>query len=212
VWDVETGRELHALKGTVSEWTPVFAPDGRRVMTLDATDDQQWEMGNRVIKARVWEVQTGREVLTLQVDEGMFSAVYSPDGSKLVTSGTVPRIWDALSGKELHALRHSHWTPAVRFSPDGRHVATGSDDGTTRVWDVDTGKVIHVLRGHTLSVQSVAFSGDGRRAVSSSDDGTVRVWDVLSGKSSGSSRGTPATSGRRPSPRTAGGWWRRVSP
>src|SRR5712692_5829026 len=40
-------------------------------------------------------------------------------------------------------------------SPDGAHMASGSDDRTTRIWDAWSGARIRTLTGHTAEVWSV---------------------------------------------------------
>ena len=122
-----------------------------------------------------------------------YCAAFSPDGTKLVTSGRgfTPRIWDIETQKELLKLeghtksiddKRAVIVHTVVFSPDGKKIATASSDGTARIWDAETGKELHKLEGHTDIVYSAAFSPDGKKVVTASDDATAIIWDVETGK------------------------------
>jgi WD40 repeat protein len=112
------------------------------------------------------------------------SAVFSPDGQKLVTvqDDNTALIWQALTGRVLVKLTgHLSTVRAVRLSPDGSIVATASYDHTVRIWDVITGKPMTEPLQHTGRVTSVEFSRNGAQIIAVSDDGTVRIWDSDSG-------------------------------
>jgi tRNA A-37 threonylcarbamoyl transferase component Bud32/putative hemolysin len=169
-----------------------FSPDGRRLAT--ASDDHT---------VKVWDAQTGQELLTLQGHTGGVTSVcWSPDGRRLastsgiwdqqkekVTSGEV-RVWDAQTGQEALSLKgHTDWVQSVCFSPDGRRLASASDDRTVKVWDAQTGQQTLSLQGHSQGVSSVCFSPDGRRLASASYDRTVKVWDAQTGRETLTLRG-----------------------
>jgi WD40 repeat protein len=115
----------------------------------------------------------------------MFSAAFSPDGTRVVTASgdKTARIWDAATGKPLTSpLEHRSQVFNAAFSPDGTRVATASDDSTARVWDAATGKPITAPLAHQAGVLSATFSPDGTRVVTASFDKTARVWDATTGK------------------------------
>ena len=113
------------------------------------------------------------------------SAVFSPDGKRLVTAswdGTA-RVWDAATGKQIALFSgHQGWVYSATFSPGGQRVVTASRDGTARVWDAQTGKQLVTLSGHQDLVYSAAFSPNGQRVVTASADSTARVWDAATGQ------------------------------
>ena len=81
----------------------------------------------------------------------MNSAVFSPDGSRMVTASIdrTARIWDASSGAEVSVLRgHEGPVNSAVFSPDGSRIVTASNDRTARIWDASSGAEVTVLRGH----------------------------------------------------------------
>ena len=78
----------------------------------------------------------------LRHQERVSGVVFSPDGTRLVTScvdGTA-QLWEAATGQPIGgALRHGGAVTAVAFSPDGRHLATACADGKLYRWDATTG-------------------------------------------------------------------------
>jgi len=113
---------------------------------------------------------------------GVFSAVFSPDGQRILTASNdgTARLWN-LSGRLLATL-DPHTGPIYRavFSPDGKSILTASGDGTAQVWDLN-GTPPVTLRGHTDWIQSAVFSPDGKSILTASNDGTARHWN-LSGR------------------------------
>jgi len=156
-----------------------FSPGGERVVT--AANDGT---------ARIWEVDTGREIAVLNHEGGrgryIWRASFSPDGTRVLTATAddrTARVWDAATGKEIVALKGHEgtvWTAA--FSPDGRRAVTSSEDRTAQVWNVATGQEIVALKGHEDDLNWAVFSPNGAHVVTASDDRTARVWDAATGR------------------------------
>ncbi len=69
----------------------------------------------------------------------MWSAVFSPDGTRVVTASwdKTARVWDAVTGKSLsRPFEHQDRVWSAAFSPDGTRVVTASWDRTAQVWHV----------------------------------------------------------------------------
>jgi len=129
--------------------------------------------------------QIPRLVLPIGHTKIVISAVFSPDGKKLVTvsADRTAKIWDVATGSIMADLRgHKQDITSATFSPNGKKLVTSSDDSTARVWDAVTGELLQDLKGHKGFVTSAEFSPDGRRLLTSSFDSTVKIWDVATGK------------------------------
>jgi len=180
-----------------ARWPALEPPGGALIRTLQghsgpvygvalSVDGRHAVSASRDNTLKVWDVDSGRELLTLQ---GHFASVngvaLSADGRRAVSASgdNTLKVWDVDTGRELLTLQgHSASVTGVALSAHGRHAVSASDDKTLKVWDVDSGREILTLHGHSASVNGVALSADGRRAVSASDDYTLKVWDVDSGR------------------------------
>jgi WD40 repeat protein len=152
-------------------WSAAFSPDGGKVVTTDDTS------------AQVWDAQTHRLLFTLPHGDTVYQAVYSADGTKLVTAGgdgTV-RIWDAGTGSLIRELRRDSTKPryyAVAMSTDGKLVAAIDFTGVVaHAWDAGTGAPLAEFRNDGSGFSSLALSSDGRwLATSGGND--VRVFNT----------------------------------
>ncbi len=152
----------------------VFSPDGTQAATA-----------SKDTTAKVWDVETGQELLTLTGHTNSLTSIaFNPDGTQIATGSldTFAKIWDAKTGKELHSLAHPNEPiMSVDFSPDGSRLATGTENGTVKIWNTETGDELLTIPTYSESVYRVAFSPDGSRLSSGGEDNLVKVWDVETG-------------------------------
>ena len=166
--------ELFTCEGHTDWVTAVgFSSDGSKIMSASKTGT-----------AKLWDLATGTESVTLNGQMGDITVSFSLDGKRIVTgseNGTA-RVKNTDDGLTISTLEgHTGGIVATAFSPDGVRIVTGSRDGTARVWDATTGDQIHVLKGHNNWVYAASFSPDGKRIVTGSADRTARVWDAATG-------------------------------
>ena len=150
-----------------------FCSDGRTIVTGSADG-----------RANVWEVDSGKELLSFYHPLAVLSVAFAPDGRRVATGsdlGTV-RVWEVDSGRELLTLQAHTSVCSVAFSPDGQQIVTGGFDMTARVWEAASGKELLTLQGHKGIVWSSVFSRDGQQIATSSDDTTAKIWDANSGE------------------------------
>jgi len=104
------------------------------------------------------------------------SAVFSPDGSRVVSAshdGSL-RIWNTTTGRREAELRgHSDLVTSIPFPPNGTRIVSASYDKSLRMWNTATGKCEAELKGHSDWVRVVVFSPDGTRVLSASHDGSL---------------------------------------
>ncbi len=163
VWDVATGRQLiqatHAPASetlTPQQWIydAAISADGK-LLAYAARGDSV---------AHVWNVETGRLVLSLKHDSAVAAVAFSGDGTKLATGaydGTA-RVWELPAGSEVQRASVSGGAEVVLFSPGGDRFAAGGIGGSVSVSEIRRADrpAAMELPG---SVRCVAFSPDSRR-------------------------------------------------
>jgi len=149
-----------------------FSPDGNYVLST-----------GRDSSARVWRVDTGRELAVFAPISGGFpqvarrpSAAFSPDGKKvLIINGQFIRIWDLASRREtwLKAPEPRSIQSASSNSDCKRIVASYSAN-LSQVWDVQTQKPLSGL----LSGGNAEYVPGDKYIATISENGTVRLFDA----------------------------------
>ena len=157
-----------------------FAPGGDRVAALSVT------IGEPTGLLQVWDVPTGRSVVSRVTGDRPVGLAFAPDGSSLATGewGGAVTLYDPSDGKTLRTF--SGLTGPVRglrFTPDGRMIAGGSAEGLVILWDVASGRErMRFYRGF-LPVHSLTISDDGRLLAASGGfrAGSTSLWDLETG-------------------------------
>ncbi|RIK81699.1 hypothetical protein DCC62_01815 [candidate division KSB1 bacterium] len=103
------------------------------------------------------------------------TAVFSPDGSKILTTclDDTARLW-LKNGALLVNFPHEYEVNSAIFSPDGNEILTASDDATARLWLVN-GDSVRTYQ-HTNNVNTIRFSREGTQILTACDDDSVRLW------------------------------------
>jgi WD40 repeat protein/serine/threonine protein kinase len=207
VWDATTPPEARTFGGSTggsprTVTSVVFSPDGKRLASGSGT----WDDTKKAYVAgevKVWEAQTGQELLALKGHTGRVTSVsFSPDGKRLASASGDRReqgkelpgevkVWDAQTGQEQLTFKgHSEGVTSVSFSPDGKRLASASGGrrdqgkeqfGEVKVWDAQTGQELLSFKGHTNAIRNVVFGPDGKRLATVARDNTLKVWDAQTG-------------------------------
>ncbi|MCZ7544975.1 MAG: hypothetical protein M5R40_16275 [Anaerolineae bacterium] len=108
------------------------------------------------------------------------SALYSPDGSLLVTGdwGNDVWVWNPATAKPRLRLDVGAAVRTMAFSPGGELLAIGGRFRIVEVWNLRASTRLATLQDPLSDIRSVAFSPDGRVLAGAGSDGVVRLWGV----------------------------------
>jgi RNA polymerase sigma factor (sigma-70 family) len=192
--DAKTGKQVRLLTGH-TRMAPklLFSRDGGRLASLGF---------DKVI--RVWEVETGREIvqfkpaelhgqdpLSLSDDGRILAATFNQNGAR-----NLMYTWNVNSKVQLARIEapQKFFAPA-ELSPDGCYLAGGGGiadiksrgtESDVTIWNALTGRVMHSLPGHaTANVRPgawCAFSPNSQLLATGDSAGRLRLWEVLSGQ------------------------------
>jgi WD40 repeat protein len=180
------------INNTISTHSASFSPDinSPHLLTL------AWNNSARLIDAKSGEIIYKFKHSGPSEDTMVYSTVFSPDGSQILTGSRDERalIWDAKTGKQVMSFKNTHFVNNVSFSPKADKIVTALWDNTAIVWDVKTGEKIITLKYNTGAddededesdskhMNTAQFSPDGEQVLTASNDGLALLWDINSGK------------------------------
>jgi len=139
---------------------------------------------------RLWDLDTGKCLRTIEDPKGFDRVCISADGLYAVSAGggNSLKLWELDTGACLRIFEgHNTSIQALSLSPDERWMLSGSRqwEGVVVLWDLHSNYPLLNLRGPDPlfhSVESVQFSPDGILLLAGFDDRTVRLWEVTTGR------------------------------
>ncbi|KIW09298.1 hypothetical protein, variant [Verruconis gallopava] len=190
VWDIQTRTIKTSFTGHEQD---IYSLDYSRNGRFIASGS-----GDRTV--RLWDLETGKQIMSLLIDDGVTTVAISPD-NRFVAAGSLDksvRVWETSNGYLVERLDgevgHKDSVYSVAFAPNGRDLVSGSLDKTIKMWELNTasrgvmpgqaprgGKCIRTFDGHKDFVLSVALTPDGQWVLSGSKDRGVQFWDPTTG-------------------------------
>jgi WD40 repeat protein len=173
IWDLCTlkgpeGGHVKAFEGHQDAITQVvFSPDGKQLVSSGV--DQT---------VRLWDVSTGKEVVTFHEEAAALCAAFSPDGQRVVSGSAdhTVKLWTPPGNAVRTIKTEKSRINNVEFSRDGRRLAAAAGD-TFFTFEVLSGKEFRSF-GRVGGYGRVAWSPDGRRIALGEN---LEVWDEATG-------------------------------
>jgi WD40 repeat protein len=150
LWDVCSGKVTRTYAGSYS--SVAFSSDGKLIG------------GSTREQADVFDVATGRKMVSLKDKSGAYWPIaFSPDGKLVATGGEDP-----------------NW----KFEPVGPLESEYQHELRVKIWDLRTGKLKRILPGHSTDgggTKVLRFTSDSR-FLFSGGRGYSALWDITTGK------------------------------
>ena len=127
-----------------------FSPDGKTIASAEVEFGQQ----KTSFYLRLSDAETGKEIRKTEIDDGVYSIAFSPDG-KIVAHGSGSSVVfrETNTGKEIRTVKNESGIALLLFSPDGKTLAAKGQDQIVRLYESDSGKTLHQLGEPALPAQ-----------------------------------------------------------
>jgi WD40 repeat protein len=154
LWDSFNGKLLRRFPmNDYSVNTVAFSRDGK----LFLTGSNDWT-------ARVWNVETAKELRRFEHQYWIDAAIFSPDGRYALTAGGAKTImmWDVAGDKLLRQFDGQvEAIKRVDFAQEGPYLLTVNQNNVDVLWDTTSGKPVQRFAGDIKDHWSVTRSADG---------------------------------------------------
>jgi WD40 repeat protein len=193
VWDAKTMEEKYTLgAGQAYGQSVAVSPDGKRLAAGVAF------AARSRIAVKLWDAETGREVVTLLEGGHIFPVcrtAFSSDGKSLASGCTHGelRMWNLPWAEQNRVVTVADVDRLVRRVPattleagsnlhltaGGRRLVLSVDRARiVRGLDSLSGQQLFSLAGHSGKLTALAVSADEKRIATGGEDKVVKVWDM----------------------------------
>jgi len=175
LWDAASGTILLELPHASRVTAACFSRDGAHVATASRHDG-----------VKVWQVDSGAQVLAVPDTTNALDVVWNPDNQALFLC----QADGAISRRELGSGRTSwsgkHSAAHIAVNKSAELLLSFGDASTIEVRNAVTGERLHVLKGGdqfiTGGFNDAEFSPDGKYVLGSCRDAAATIWALSDGR------------------------------
>jgi WD40 repeat protein len=171
VWDGEGREQLAIVRHDDDLQDADLDPSGEYFVIVD-------ERG----RAFSWRLDESAAPILLD-DQHSYSALVTPDGTRVAVGGLRPGVWELESGERQVALAaDGAWIVMLDFAAGGTRLLGGDAEGSLWTFDPRTGERLDRFRAHEGAIWAVRGGPSGALAATAGRDGTARVWNLETGE------------------------------
>jgi WD40 repeat protein len=150
--------------------------------------------------AAVWEVATGRRLMTVTRSAPMMDVAFSPDGQELATAclDNHAYVWDVASGGENKRFADKVGLVRARYLANESGLATLGPSSGIKLWGLNKREPLAHLQFDDAKLAALDVSRDGSLIAVGGIDRLVRLWDPAEQKAVAELN--PAVAGEATSP------------
>ncbi|OJJ23033.1 hypothetical protein BKI52_01385 [marine bacterium AO1-C] len=172
--NLQVSPELAKYKDT--RWK--FA--GKKDKNNPTTEENKWVLNETWDALELVQNLFAPNVVLKGHSKAVATAVFSPDGSYLITASSdyTAKIW-SVTGRLITTLKgHKDFIRTAVFSKNNQYIVTASGDGTAKIWTKD-GTLVRTLEGKkNVGIYAANFSPDGSKIVAGLENGTAKIWSL----------------------------------
>ncbi|MBL7814828.1 MAG: caspase family protein [Saprospiraceae bacterium] len=179
VWDFETGKILHKLRGHSDLIvTSALSANGKIALTgsLDST-------------VKVWNTETGVLLHTFSGHRNTINKVaINADATQAISASSDSTIilWNVQTGGIIKQLPKNHaYITGLDWNADVQKLLIGTDS-VAYLWDTRKGKLLktfkYTVQSEGAGILAVAISADGKRIATGGGDSKAVIWDAQTGR------------------------------
>jgi WD40 repeat protein len=185
------GASINIWNTTTNKWERGISGNFQSVECISvSTNGETLATGGSDQTVRLWDVQTGKELLSFGSFQGEVIRIqFGLNGNLAVKSKDMNHVtyWRVDEGSQdvQSFMGITGIAYHVAFSPDGKWLAaTSSETGNVLIWDKQTGAIAHEVSNESRNINEIAFSPDGRWIFLGGIDTTVHLLEVETVKQS----------------------------
>jgi|GEM_PF-2103215 len=188
VWRLTDGQLMYERSVTndpSGAYGVSFSPDGKLIATagnnpISVVNGITSQTGTDTVV--VWDAASGAHVATLPTHDSVYStaAVFSPDGTRLVTAGAANAIefWNVADWTLAMTIPYTTYSIyALHFSPDGQRLLASSAAVDT-IFNVADGSMVAQISGLVFEMNEASYSPDGQRIFTIGGPGQLQILDA----------------------------------
>lgn len=171
-WDINTGSLIKSIGNHDKEIRSLtISEDGQKIIS-----------GSLDKKIKIWDIDTGEELLIISAPGYVLGLDVDADGRRIASGGSdkATSLWDMNTGNLLKSIKHKDWVRSVEFDPSGKLLVSAGNESDVLLINLEDYSQ-KKLEKHNGWIYDVSFSGDGKYLVSCSNKQELLIWNVEKG-------------------------------